>query len=122
MLTGRIAKTQGQFDNAIENFANTILYDKVNCSGVGAAGNYQSYLDQTNTGPWALSGGHFADSPAPGAISQFSYAASAALNSGTLSWLWIKEEVFIVRVSKDIDGVHPCDLDVSGLHIEYRDL
>ncbi|KAJ5804937.1 hypothetical protein N7474_010824 [Penicillium riverlandense] len=88
----------------------------VNCSSIGnpASGWYNYYPWQPSSVPELLKGGRFAAVPSDNDVAQFSDSAVAALQSGALSWLWIQEQVFIVRVSEEIYGTNPCTMNVSG--------
>ena len=72
-----------------------------------------SYSDHTNSGPYVLKGGHFADEMYPGKHLSFSRSLRGTLLSGAISFTWQGEQVYIVKDSYPIFGTAPSDMNLD---------
>ncbi|KAJ5815072.1 hypothetical protein N7474_006849 [Penicillium riverlandense] len=109
ILNHRINSARDALIVQIKNYGNTILDKPVDESQVG-----YSYSDHANSGPAALKGGAFANQYSADNHTNFANNVKGTLVSGPLSWIWEKEQVYIVKDSYSINGKSPADLDLDS--------
>ncbi|KAJ5815183.1 hypothetical protein N7474_006960 [Penicillium riverlandense] len=112
MKTSRSAFLKEKFVNIkdalcqqIANYGNAILAEPVNESSFEG-----SYSDSVTSGPYVLKGGDYAKQYHEADHKDFSADIKASLVSGAISWIWEKEQVYIVMDSQRINGKVPSDL------------
>ncbi|KAL1978980.1 hypothetical protein VTN96DRAFT_7801 [Rasamsonia emersonii] len=77
------------------------------------------YSEDPNGVPMALKNGTFAEQIPASKVPTMQASAKAALYSGAISYLWVQEQVYVVKMSKPLYGVKPCDLQMNS---KYNDI
>lgn len=77
------------------------------------------YSEDPNGVPMALKNGSFAQQIEASKVPTLQNTAKAALFSGAISYLWVKEQVYVVKMSKPLYGVKPCDLKMNS---DFKDI
>ncbi|KAJ5083996.1 hypothetical protein NUU61_008575 [Penicillium alfredii] len=76
------------------------------------------YSNSDKSLPHILNDGDFADTPGSTISDDVSKTMRKHFRPGALAYIWSRENAFIVKISRKVEGKPPCDFDLSNWGID----